>query len=204
MIEEYYKNRKKLGFTVIELIVTVSIVSIIMAVILFGYSSFNDGLTISSAEQEFSLAVRQAQTYGLSVKEDSSGSNDFTKGYGVSFGMDHPDYYYVFVDRNNNGINDNTGECIGECVEKIPLRNQVNITSVCLALLITDNFTCLNTSNLSMHITFVRPNLDAQIHISIGGTVVNALYERGQVKFTSFKGKTGTVTIEKTGQIYVQ
>ena len=57
------------GFTLIEMLVSIGIVSLIMAVVFFNYGTFNDDLALTSAGQELSIAVRQAQSYGLSVKE---------------------------------------------------------------------------------------------------------------------------------------
>src|SRR3990167_1379889 len=100
---KHYKNITKYksgaGFTLIELMVSISIVSVIMTVVLFTYSSFNDSLALSAAGQEVASAVRQAQTYGLSVKEFSVGSEQFTSGYGIYFDpVSDPTNYYIFVD----------------------------------------------------------------------------------------------------------
>ena len=201
MLKKINQQIKK-GFTLVELVVTVSIVSVIMAVILFGYSSFNEDLRISSAEQEISLAIRQAQSYGLSVKEGSSG--DFSKGYGISFDTTDPTNYYIFVDKNNDGKNSATSACLAnsECVEKVTLRNAVRVSSVCGAVLVGDALNCVGVT--SIHITFIRPSPDAIIRLYNGTTLVGTTYYRGQIKLTSAKGKIGTVTVDKTGQIYVQ
>lgn len=192
------------AFTIIELIVTVSIVAVIMSVILFGYSSFNDRLTSTSAVQEVSLAIRQAQTYGLSVKEGTAG--DYSKGYGISFSTIDTTNYYLFIDNNGNGKNDNTGTCIGECIQKIAFQNGVRIGLICGAVLTNGGLVCPAGSGVvSMSITFVRPNPDSNIRFfNNSGVQVGSNFERGQVVLRSPKGLTNSVTIEKTGQIYVK
>lgn len=198
------KLKKKFGFTLVELMVTVSIVTVIMSVILFGYSSFNDNLTVSSATQEISLAIRQAQSYGLSVKEGTT-AGDFSKAYGVSFSIASAELtgYSIFIDSDGDGKNDNaTGSCTGECVEKVALRNGVKISAICGAILVSNS---CSTSATSIQITFVRPSPDAIIRLyDAAGTMIGTTYYRGQISLISVKNKVGTITVEKTGQIYVQ
>jgi hypothetical protein len=72
----------------------------IMAVVLFSYRSFSNHLAVSAASQEIISATRQAQTYGLSVRETGKGTGNFSTGYGVSFGTINPTEYYIFADKN--------------------------------------------------------------------------------------------------------
>ncbi|OHB08940.1 MAG: hypothetical protein A2W64_02850 [Candidatus Zambryskibacteria bacterium RIFCSPLOWO2_02_39_10] len=196
----FYKKSLS-GFTIIELMVSISIVSVIMTVVLFTYSSFNDSLALSAAGQEVASAVRQAQTYGLSVKEFSVGSEQFTSGYGIYFDpVSDPTNYYIFVDINGNKKYDSGGGCgvVGtECVETGTLRNNVNVSSVC------DASSCPPSGARSLHVTFLRPNPDAVINfVNDAGTTIGAL--TGKITLKSAKGTELKVTVESTGQISVQ
>jgi len=96
-------NEFKKGFTLVELLVTVSIATILMSLVLFNYGTFNDNIALSSAGQEMAIAVRQAQAYGVNVKEVKAGSGKFNSGYGIYFNpADSPSDYYIFVDTNGD------------------------------------------------------------------------------------------------------
>jgi len=190
------------GFTLVELAVSVSIVSLIMLVVLFTYSSFNDNLALSAAGQEVASAVRQAQTYGLSVREVTAGGGQFTSAYGIYFDpRNDSTHYYIFVDKDGDGKYDQGNGCgrgNTECVERGILRNNVIISSIC------DASRCPPPEARTLNITFLRPNPDATISfVNSGGAIVgNSL--TGKVRLLSPKGKALTVTVESTGQISVQ
>jgi len=192
--------KHKNGFTLVELMVTVSIVSLLMATILFNYSTFTDNLALSSAEQEVSVAIRQAQTYGINVRESSVSSGVFDYGYGVYFDPTDNGNYYLFVDSNGDKKytpGNGCGSGSTECVSKFTLRNNVKISNVC------DPTTCYNTKTLN--ITFLRPIPDANVYLfNSDGTIYSGPITTGKIELTSAKGKVARVTIENTGQIVVQ
>jgi prepilin-type N-terminal cleavage/methylation domain-containing protein len=191
----------KKGFTLIELLVSISIVTVIMAVVIFNYGGFNDTLALSAAEQDLAIAVREAQTYGLSVKEVSVGSGQFNAAYGIYFSPTSPSEYDVFVDKNGNGLYDAGSGCgsgATECLEKFIFRDGVTISAIC------DDTSCPPASASSMQVTFLRPNPDATINfVNSGGTIVETGLT-GKAVLMSPQGKTATVTIGSTGQISVQ
>ncbi len=192
------------GFTLIELMVTVSIVSVIMSTVLFNYSSFTDKLALSSAAQEIAIAIRQAQSYGINVR-DSAREYTTTKGlfqypYGVYFDLTDTSHYYIFVDQNNNGKYDAGSGCgsgTTECVEQGSIRNRVTLTSICDA-----SCPLVNASKLS--VTYLRPNPDAIIKFyNSSGTLIAGPGSTGKIVLTSPKGNASTITIEKTSQVSV-
>ncbi len=191
----------KKGFTLIELLVSISIVTVIMAVVIFNYGGFLDTLALSAAEQDLAIGVREAQTYGLSVKEVSVGSGQFTSAYGIYFSPASPGEYDVFVDKNGNGLYDVGSGCGSgstECIEKFAFRDGITVSSIC------DTSACPPSSASSMQITFLRPSTDATIDfVSSGGSIVESSLT-GKVVLRSPQGKTATVTIGSTGQISVQ
>src|SRR3989344_4739965 len=105
-------HNKKYGFTLVEVMISLTIVTLIMGVILFNYSTFNDNLALSAAMQETSLVIRKAQTYGLSVKEVVVGGGQFNSAYGVKFdgpgGVNLASSFIFFVDKSipKNGVYD--------------------------------------------------------------------------------------------------
>ncbi len=189
------------GFTLVELIVSLAIVSLIMSVVSYNYSAFNDELAVSAGGQEIASVLRQAQTYGLSVKEAAAGSGQFNSAYGVYVDTGDNTHYYLFVDTNGNKKYDpgsGCGNAGSECVEKDTLRSGVVISSVC------DGSTCSPSGATGLTVTYLRPNPDASINfVNAGGNIVGSSLT-GKISLLSPQGKTLTVTIESTGQISVQ
>ena len=196
MYKIFPTNKK--GFTLVELIVVVSIMTIISAVIFWNGRAFNDKITVTSAAEDASLAIREAQNYGVSVKGTASGQ--FNLAYGVSFDTSNispAPFIPIFADANGNGRYDSSEE-----VDRAYLRNGVTITKLCVV-----NSTSASTCSgiQSIQAIFVRPNLNATINafnssgVSIGGPWVS-----GQITLQSPQGNTKVVSISFTGQVSVQ
>ena len=200
----------KKGFTFLEVMVCITIVGLIAAVSMFSYSAFSDNIALSSAGQEIAVEIRQAQIYGLSVKESTTGSGQFVSGYGIHVSLDDPSNYYIFVDQNNNNKYDGNTTCLagGECVEKMPLRNSVSITAICGAAFGGGLLVCPpNSSVRAMDVIFLRPDPDANVRfVNSDGTLYSGggTFQTGQITLTSTRGKTVNVIIQNTGQISVQ
>lgn len=189
-----YKINK--AFSLVELIVSISIISLILSVVLYNYGSFNDKLALSATSQELAVAVRQAQAYGINVKESSVSSGQFNYPYGIYFSTQTPTSYVIYVDVNSNNVYDSGG---GELVETVSLRNGVTINNIC------DSGNCPASGVARMSINFLRPNPDARIYfINSSGSVVSGPISYGRIQLRSPKGAFSYVIIENTGQIVVQ
>jgi prepilin-type N-terminal cleavage/methylation domain-containing protein len=195
--------RRIKGFSIVELIVTVAIISMIMSVVMYNYSVFNDNLALSSAAQEVAIAIRQAQTYGLNVKEVTSSGGQFTSAYGIYFdkGTDTTNYY-IFADNDADRVYDVGSGCGSgstECVSKISFRNNVRISNIC------SSSTCPPSGAVMMDVTFLRPNPDSKIYFTdASGTIVSGPATQGKVTLISAKNRTVNVVIESTGQVSIQ
>ncbi len=98
------KRNFKRGFTLIELLVTISIFVILTGVVIFNESKFNSTVLLTNLGYDVALTIRQAQTYGINVKEfnDVSGDKNFFP-YGVHFDKnDAPKSFILFADVNYN------------------------------------------------------------------------------------------------------
>lgn len=188
------------GFTLIEVTVSVSIAVLITAIVLFGYSRFNDNVSLTTAGQEILVAIRQAQVYGLSVREAGIGTGQFNSAYGIAFSTTDSSAYHLFVDTNGNHVYDvgnGCGSVYTECVERVSLRNGVVISNICDASSCPPNGTVV-----SLQATFLRPNTDAILYFgNAGGAIWGGRQPVGKAVLRSVQGKTLTVTIESTGQI---
>jgi hypothetical protein len=174
----------------------------IMLTVLYSYGTFNDNLAVSAASQEMAIVIRQAQTYGLTVKEVAAGGGQFSSAYGVHFDTSDPGNYYLFADLNGNGKYDAGSGCGNsgtECIQKNILRNGITISSFC------DDTKCPPSNSATrMDVTFLRPVPDATIIFTDSSlnTIESAI--TGKVVLKSPKNKTVNVTIQSTGQVSVQ
>ncbi len=200
------RRRYNLGFTLVEIMVTVAIVTILISTAILNYFSFNDRLSLSSAGQEMAINIRLTQSYGLNVKETSPGASDFTKAYGIYFDMDtgDNDEYIIFADLNSDKKYDEGSGCgTGggtECVELVKIDNRVTISLVDAI----GSCPSLNAAR-SLNIIFLRPNPDAEINfLNNGGNSVCYPSPNAVITLTSKGGRVSTLTVEATGQISVQ
>lgn len=193
-------TNKNNGFTLIELIVSMSIVVVILSVVLFNYRSSGDNLSLDSLAQEIGITIRQAQTYGLGVRQTSSGV--FTYAYGVHFNpVSNPTSYILFADKNtvNGSYDAGSGSCgsaTTECVQIFNMRDGITITGVC------SNTTCYSSGTRNANFTFIRPSTDASIRVTGGG--ITTTPGNGSIIISSPRGGTATIRVENTGQILVQ
>jgi len=201
------------GFTLVELLVSVSIIGIITSVVVFNQQDFTDQVSLTNTTSEISLQVREAQTYGVSVREFNTGTAEFNLGYGVSFNLNNSpgssnSSYIYFADRpgtDNNGIFDTPGFCFpgsgSECLNRLFLSRGNTITALCAYL--SDN-TCRTVAR--MDITFFRPYPNARvIFFNNGGFIVPfPTAKGGKIEVTTPTGKVQNVVVYTTGQIAIE
>ncbi|TSC70378.1 MAG: Uncharacterized protein CEO12_402 [Parcubacteria group bacterium Gr01-1014_46] len=192
----------KKAFTLIELLISVSIITVILSVVLWNYGSFNDQLALSATAQELALTIREMQTYSINVKETSAGSGQFNHAYGIHFNIASPYSYRLYIDSDDNGAYDHKSGCYTgntECTNRVDIRNKIKISSVC------DSSTCPPSGAAGFNVFFLRPNPDAKIYF-VDSSFVNILgpVTQAKVQLTSPNGKVMYVIVESTGQISIQ
>ena len=191
----------KKAFTVVELLVSTTIITLILSVVLWNYGGFNDELALSAAAQELAIDIREAQTYGINVKESSASSGQFNYGYGIHI-IAGGTGYRTFIDNNpaNNQYEPVSGCGIAptECMRRVDFRNGVLVTNVC------DAITCPAAGASRMNIVFIRPNPDAIIYFASGLNNFGPAVTSARIQLTSPKGKIKYVSIESTGQVSIQ
>ncbi len=103
---------RTLGFTLVEMMVSLSIFALVTTLVLVRNADFNSSILFSNLAYEIALSIREMQTYGITVKSaPSGGSFAFQKGYGAYFdkvasGSSNVYSFVQFVDTDNNRVYD--------------------------------------------------------------------------------------------------
>lgn len=195
--EQYKKLFKVRGFTMVELVVTMTIVVLVTGIVMINYSSFNSSVLLSSQAYLTAFDIREAQSLAVSVRGQSS---EYREEYGLYFNMANPHEYVLFQDDNNNGehspVRYNEGEEIGS---PYLLDARFEILNIC----VTTNLsrTCYADDNAmnDVAISFKRPDFDAVFYSEGISGIESAEVEIGNDN----SPVTKTVTVYGTGQITI-
>lgn len=205
------------GFTLIEILVAIAIMGLITAVVVFKQGDLSDSISVDNVANDINLQIRQAQVYGISVKETAVGSNVFTTAYGVDFNkttsgtfIGTGTSFYTFADGGGspagvqNGYFDTWGTCVvgtNECAGWNRLFRGNTITSLCA---IESNGTCTSVGRVA--VTFLRPNPSARMIFfnSSGSIVTFPGFLGAKIVISSPKNKTKTISVFTTGQVSIQ
>ena len=222
MKSKFFKQRSTItdkvfgmrGFTMVELIISIGIFTLLSAMTLVKYNTFNNNAEFTNATEGVVLALRQAQVYGVAARSSLAGGGApvicgisvFDCVYGVHFDKGAPGGVSIFIDENGNYVYD-SGEKV---VEVIAWKNPITIFDVQC----DENGDCYDGK---MDVTFRRPNPDgfiADISPCItdlyllpickdsSGNIVDATssYKKGLIVLRS-GDRFSTTTITLTGQI---
>lgn len=180
----------------IELVVSTGIMLMITMVVLVNHAAFGGNVLIGALAYDVGLSVRQAQVFGLSVREFGVGSGTFNIGYGVHFDIDNASSYEIFADVNKSKTFD-----VGDGTEEVFLIGQgFSVARIC-GTTVASIERCSNVDSIStLDITFIRPDPDAIIRIDGDAATV---YQSARIVVQSPQGKEREVTVESTGQISI-
>lgn len=200
-------NRKVLGFSLLEVLITAAIIGIITSVVAVKYGSFNNVVLLKNQAYEVALDLREAQVFAVS----SSGRSDqFREDYGVYFDMSNPQQYIFFQDQGDtieNGRNvayydSSLNEIIG-----LPrnIDSRFKLVRICVNIVSSTDLCPTELNDLA--ITFKRPDFDSQFASVDGksrgvGVISNARLEYTNALQTD--SNIRTVIVSSVGQIEVQ
>lgn len=192
-------NRAPRGFTVIELMVASSIIIVITTVLLFRHERFNSSTILRSLSYSVALSVRQAQLYGTSVRETSSGSAVFPS-YGLYFKSGDTTHYFLAADSNANNVIATDGSEDISPPSPYTISGGYMIKDFCATVVATGVNHCKSTGEIdTLTVRFVRPNLDALVSTNQSGYQYSSAY----IQLESPGEDTRGITVTSTGQISV-
>jgi len=221
-----FNHRKSEGFTMVELMVSVSIFVIITTIILASYPRFSSKIVLENVVHQIALSIRQAQTFGLSVRTFGTGLDVFPT-YGVHFsfnGVTDSDpadnrNFLIFADilpgfgteNMGNGLYDGISGCNttgGECIEQFTIQSTDRIAYLCGNLKAfggtVEEPNGGDCSLTSLDVSFSRPDPDANISgysVSEGQQVS---FSDAEIVIESPREDRKTVVVWSTGQISVE
>lgn len=182
------------GFSLIELMVSIGIMVIVMAVIMVRQTSFNGAVLLRSEAYKVALNLRDVQ---LSAVSAVGNSGDFRELYGAHFTASSPanEFYQIFKDADNDGFYD-SGEEFGAqgVLDSRFIIREIRVDGV------------LYNSPQGLSVVFERPNFDAMFYGSGGPVSATSVQIDVARKAATGNGLGDLRTIEITsaGQIAVQ
>ena len=205
------------GFTLVEMLVTLSILAIITAVAITGQSTFNQSILLNDTSYTVALSAREAQSLGLSSRKFAGVQNG---GYGVHFTNTNPTKSYtVFADVQSIAAESawcpavatttpetKSGNCVydgaGETFQKYDLTRGFTISDFCGKN--GGSLQCASTGAIqSLDILYLRPNTSAII-TGITSSGAQTQFTCAQVTLESpTSNTTQTVRMSQLGEVSV-
>lgn len=197
--------KRNKGMTYVELIVVLSIFSVLSSVAIFNYGDFQARIDIKNLAGDIGLKIVEAQKSALSgilppLTQQASLVPGWKPSYGVYFDRisDNKSFSY-FVDINQDGSFVDT-TCVGndECLNKITI-TKGNIISALDVFYKNNTTASLN----DLTITFLRPNSGASIKSSQISLPLVSPIKYVQITVLSPKGATSLVKLYPPGRIEI-
>ena len=207
-----FKKLEKInwGFTLIELMVTVSIMTIISSVIIYENSKFNSSILLTNLAYEGALFARQSQVFGLSSRA-TAGFTDI--GYGLHFDLSKPREFVFFADTDVGldflGRSNKSSYQPGEEINIIGITNRNRILNICTRS--GASWTCAMdegvTTDLNLSVAsfaFIRPDPEPEFR-----NAVKSQLNTAASLYVIFSNDTSTedrrcLVVTNSGQISVK
>jgi len=194
------------GFTLIELLISVAIFVIMTSLVVAKYGNFNTSTLLTDTAYDVALALRTAQTYGLSVKNASAVTANFSVSYGVDFrtgaggscggqtSTSNATNMVLFAD---TATPNNICDPNDTLVDSYLLTRGAVVSGLCAG---TGSSCTVDGSVSQLDVTYLRPNPEATI--CINGSC-GSRYTYAEVVIKGTDGSTRTIAVYENGQISI-
>ncbi|MEX2029199.1 MAG: type II secretion system protein [Candidatus Paceibacterota bacterium] len=188
-------NKGNKGMTYVELIVVLSIFSVITSVVIFNYGEFQAKVDMKNLASDIALKIVEAQKSSLSgVLPLSVYDANWKPSYGIHFNMATRDRFVYFVDLNLNGVMDDPERLDTIVITKDNLISAIDRCS---------GVSCDSSSPISpLSIIFKRPDSQAVFRDSGGATLPNN-FDYIKITIQSPQGTTDFIKVYPSGRIQV-
>jgi prepilin-type N-terminal cleavage/methylation domain-containing protein len=149
--KKYFTSPLTAGFSMIELMVSISIVVLVLSITLTRQSAFNSSVLLRSQAYEIALDMREIQLSAVSATSDGSGV--FRTTLGVHFDEANPSEYIFFRDLDGDNFYDSGATPAEEFGGQGLIDPRFEIRSIASDVGIL--------TNDEVSIVFERPNFDA-------------------------------------------
>jgi prepilin-type N-terminal cleavage/methylation domain-containing protein len=200
-IKNWKINSWQSGMTYVELIVVLSILSIIASISLYNYHGFQGKVDLKNLANDIALKAVEAQKraiYGNFPPASQIGSitSTWNPAYGLYFNRPADNKsFYRFTDLNNNNIYEGSN-CISECLEKISITKGNSISA--LNIYYVGNSTPQAVNEITM--VFTRPSGAAIISTN---PPASPNIEYAEIAIVSPTNNTASVKIYSSGRIQI-
>lgn len=203
----FSRMRAHNGFTLLELMIVISIFTIMTGVLLANYRRFGSNVALTNLANDIAISIRETQAYALGVKGITvSNQINFSKPYGIFFdsytGSLGQKNYIQFADDNDN----ETYQAGDIEVKSYSFANNrvfdsFGIQRKCRQ---NSNNSWTNISNDKLNIIFKRPNPNAYIR-STGSPTYKAAELCIATPNTDLSGdNVRRVVVYESGQVEVK
>lgn len=182
------------GFTIFEIIITMTIIALISAALLGNYAVFAARINLRRAAQQMAFSIREVQASAFAVRgfdPDGPGPQaPVFNGWGVNFDKSFSlSSYRIYVDLNADGLYQSN-----ELVRTVEIPNNIKILNLCARLKSGDASDDICTLD-RMDIFYQRPNPDTILKGD--GTA----YPDLEIQIQGTEGTVRNVVIWQSGQI---
>lgn len=192
------------GFTLVELLISVAIISIVTATVLVRHNSFDSTVLLKSAAYEIALSLREAQIKSLSQVRSGNDQMSFNYPYGMSFTPGSKIYtVFKYASPTQRPYNDSA--------QSSPLASIINTFTLDRSMQVSD--VCVYGTSLSdpcdvdrLDISFRRPEYKA-LFFADAATDYSTTITSAKIKVNSANNAGGTnvfvIEVTSLGQISV-
>jgi type II secretory pathway pseudopilin PulG len=192
------KRTLPLGFSLVELLVSAGVITLLAAIVLVRFSSFDGTVLLKSSAYDVGVALREAQIYGVSVVNTATGgTSNFRYPYGLSFTPGAQSY--PFFRFNSSTVAPRYVSTSIDLIRNINFPSSVEVYDVCVTNSGVDDCTISR-----LDISFRRPEYSAMFFAP--PTLNNAsTITAGKIYLRSTRNTSNVwvVEIQLLGQIVV-